>query len=129
MGLMGRYAAATRSTLTMAGSRYADVEPGKDSAQQQLINGSLDGRSRLAPCVSVCSSADRTVRSEKNINLALVLAIALVLSSKKLQRHTGIAAEDWRKELIQQAIARLNSWSEQKIQKFIAKNFNWTASN
>lgn len=61
----------------------------------------------------------------KNLNLALVLAIALVLASKKLQRHTGIAAADWRRELMEQAIARLNSWSEQKIQKFIAENFNW----
>lgn len=120
---MGRSAAATISTSMITGCLYADAALGMALVRRCLINGCLDGRSRLAPHAFASSSGDRIVPSEKNINLALVMAIALVLASKKLQRHTGVAAEDWRKELLEQALVRLNSWSEQKIQKFIAENF------
>lgn len=106
----------------MTDDHYVDVELGKALAQRWLINGSLDGKTRLAPCVSVCSSGDRIVR-EKNVNLALVMAIALVIASKKLQRHTGVAAEDWRKELMEQALEKFNRMSVGQLEKFIAENF------
>jgi len=57
------------------------------------------------------------------LNLGLVLAIALVIASKRLQRHTGVAAEDWRKELMEQALVKFNSWSIEKIQRFVAKHY------
>lgn len=60
---------------------------------------------------------------EKSLNLGLVMAIALVLASKKLQKHTGIAAEDWRKQLLERAIAYFNAWSIEKIQRFIGEHY------
>lgn len=59
----------------------------------------------------------------KSLNLGLVLAIALVIASKKLQKHTGVAAADWRRELLEQAMDRFNHWSIERIQQFIADNF------
>ena len=119
---MGRSAAATKFTSMMAVCRYVDAKLGMALVRRCLKNGCLDGRSQLALSVFASSSGDLTVR-EKNVNLGLVMAIALVLASKKLQRHTGVAAEDWRKELMQQAIARLNSWAVEKIERFIANNY------
>lgn len=60
---------------------------------------------------------------EKSLNLGIVLAIALVIASKRLQRYTGVASEDWRKELLDQAVNRFNTWSIEKIQRFIAENY------
>ena len=60
---------------------------------------------------------------EKSLNLGVVMAIALVIASQKLQRHTGVAAADWRKELLEQALARFNSWSVEKVQRFIVKHY------
>ena len=62
-------------------------------------------------------------KQEKNIHLGVVMAIALVIASQKLQRHTGVAAADWRKELLEEALARFNSWSIEKVQRFIAKHY------
>lgn len=62
-------------------------------------------------------------RIEENANLGLVMSIALIIASKKLQKHTGIAAEDWQKELLDQAIQKFNSWSVEKIQQFVAENY------
>jgi hypothetical protein len=62
--------------------------------------------------------------SKTNLNLALVLAIALVIASKRLQQHTGVNAADWRKELLEIALSRFNSWSVEKVQRFIAENYN-----
>lgn len=83
----------------------------------------MDGKTRLVPCAFVWSNGDLIVPNEKNINLALVMAIALVIASKKLQRHTGIAAADWRKELMEQALEKFNRMSVRQIEKFIAENF------
>jgi biopolymer transport protein ExbB/TolQ len=58
------------------------------------------------------------------LNLGLVLAIALVIASNRLQRHTGVAASDWRKELMEQALAKFNSWSIEKVQRFIAQHYD-----
>lgn len=60
---------------------------------------------------------------EKNINLGVVMAIALVIASQKLQRHTGVASADWRKEILGQALDRFNSWSIEKVQRFIAEHY------
>ena len=60
---------------------------------------------------------------EKSLNVGLVMAIALVIASQKLQRHTGIAAADWRKEILEQALERFNSWSIEKVQRFIAQYY------
>lgn len=60
---------------------------------------------------------------QRNTNLGLILAIALIIASKKLQRHTGIAAEDWQKEILEQAVGRFNSWTVERIQQFIAENY------
>lgn len=57
------------------------------------------------------------------LNLGLLLAIALVIASNRLQRHTGVAAADWRKELMEQALSKFNSWSIEKIQRFIAQHY------
>jgi hypothetical protein len=59
------------------------------------------------------------------LNLGLLLAIALVIASKRLQRHTGVAAEDWRKELLEQALKKFNRMSIEQIQRFISENYNW----
>lgn len=60
---------------------------------------------------------------DKSLNLGLVMAIALVIASQKLQRHTGVAAADWRKEILEQALERFNSWSIEKVQRFVAKHY------
>ena len=62
-------------------------------------------------------------RIEENTNLGLVMAIAFTLASKKLQKHTGVAAEDWQKELLEQAVRKFNTWSLARIQRFTAENY------
>lgn len=61
---------------------------------------------------------------EKTLNLGLVMAIALVIASKRLQKHTGIAAEDWRKELLEQAMVYFNIWTVEKIQRYIGEYYS-----
>lgn len=51
------------------------------------------------------------------------MSIALVIATKKLQKHTGIAAEDWQKKLLEQAVRQFNTWSLARIQKYIAENY------
>jgi hypothetical protein len=63
------------------------------------------------------------MNKQKYLNLSLILAIALVIASKRLQKRTGIVAEDWRQELLESAVALFNSWSVEKIEKFIAKHY------
>lgn len=63
------------------------------------------------------------MKRESHLNLTVVLAIALVIASIKLQRRTGVAAADWRKELLEQALDRLNRWSDAKIQRFMAEYY------
>lgn len=57
------------------------------------------------------------------LNLGLVLVIALVLATKKLQRHTGIAASDWQKEILAQAVKNFNRMSIEQIQRFITEHY------
>lgn len=63
------------------------------------------------------------MKKQTTINLSLILAIALVIASKRLQKRTGIVASDWRKELLESAIANFNSWSIEKVEKFIAEHY------
>lgn len=61
---------------------------------------------------------------QKTLNTALILAIALTLASKKLQRHKGVHASDWQKKLLEQDVSRFNRSTPYQLQKFIANNFN-----
>lgn len=57
-------------------------------------------------------------------NLGLVLAIALVIASKRLQRRTGVAATDWHKQLLEEALEKFNKMSVQQIERFIAEHYS-----
>lgn len=54
------------------------------------------------------------------------MAIALVLASKKLQRHTGVHAGSWRKELLESAIDKFSKFTPHQLERFIAENFDLT---
>jgi len=58
------------------------------------------------------------------LNVGLIMAIALVLASKKLQQHTGVHAGDWRKELLERAVDKFTKFTPEQLEKFIAENFN-----
>jgi hypothetical protein len=58
------------------------------------------------------------------LNLGLVLAIALVIASKRLQRRTGVAAADWHKQLLEEALEKFNKMSVQQIERFIAEHYS-----
>jgi len=61
----------------------------------------------------------------KSKDATLVMAIALGIASKRLQRHTGIHAADWRRSLLEEAVSKFNSLSPTQLQSYIAKNFEW----
>lgn len=58
------------------------------------------------------------------LNLGLVLAIALVIASKRLQRRTGVAAADWHQELLEEALLKFNKMSVKQIERFIAEHYS-----
>lgn len=62
--------------------------------------------------------------NQKNLNTALIMAIALALACKKLQRHTGVHSSDWLKELLDQAINRFNRFTPQQLERFITESFD-----
>lgn len=68
------------------------------------------------------------------LNLGLVLAmpqrglpffwIALAIAPKRLQGRTGVAAADWHKKLLEEALEKFNKMSVQQIERFIAEHYS-----
>jgi len=71
--------------------------------------------------LALCAMKQKT---SAYLNVGLVLAIALVLACKKLQRHTGIHAASWRNELLESAINKFSKFTPEQLQRFITENFN-----
>lgn len=68
------------------------------------------------------------------LNFGLVLAmpqrglpffwIALAIALKRLQRRTGVAAADWHKKLLEEALEKFNKMSVQQSERFIAEHYS-----
>ncbi|MBW4640658.1 MAG: hypothetical protein KME05_21020 [Gloeocapsa sp. UFS-A4-WI-NPMV-4B04] len=50
--------------------------------------------------------------------------IALAIASKRLQRRTGVAAADWHKKVLEEALEKFNKMSVQQIERFIAEHYS-----